>query len=107
MKYTVSALDNGNEWTNVSTYDASVLSRIANLLSTRQLSCPMYRGFGLPMRFVDKPMNVAVPIAVVEITEGLMEWVPEATLSNLTFTYDLNNPGKTVPIVEVEINEAQ
>jgi len=107
MTYTVSELNDGKAWPNVSNYVASVLNRIANLLSTRQLSCPLYRGFGLPMRFLDKPMNVAIPIAVVEITEGLREWVPEATLSNVNFTHAPDNPGKMIPRVEVEINEVR
>jgi len=107
MTYAVSELDNGRAWPNASEYVASVLDRVANLLSTRQLSCPMYRSFGLPMRFLDRPMNVAIPIAVVEITEGLREWVPEATLSNVAFAHDSDSPGKIVPRVEVEINEVR
>ena len=85
---------------------ASVLERVVNLLSTRQLTCPMGRGFGLPMRFIDKPVNVAIPIAVIEVTEGLRAWVPEARLVSLNFTHDLMNPGVLIPIVEVEIDEA-
>jgi len=55
------------------------------------------------MRFVDKPANVAVPIAVVEVTEGLRKWVPEAEFLNITFMNDESNPGRLIPIVEVEI----
>jgi len=105
MRYTVSALASDKIQPNVSDYVTSVLDRIVNLLSTRQLTCPLYRGFGLPMRFIDKPMNVAIPIAVVEVTEGLSEWVPEAELVDLTFTHDPEDPGRLIPKVEVEIDE--
>lgn len=33
---------------------ASVLQNIAILLTTRQQSVPLYRSFGLPMKFIDK-----------------------------------------------------
>jgi len=105
MRYTASALAQDRARPNVPEHVASVLDSVANLLSTRQMTCPLYRGFGLPMRFVDKPINVAVPIAVVEVTEGLREWVPEAELVDLTFAHDPGRPGRLVPKVEVEIDE--
>jgi len=85
---------------------ADTLGRIVKLLTTRQLTCPLYRSFGLPMRFIDKPMNVAAPIAVVEVTEGLREWVPEAEFIGISFSHDPENPGRLIPNVEVEIDAA-
>ena len=104
MSYRVSALDISRAWPNIPAKDAEILECIANLLSTRIQSCPLYRHFGLPMQFVDKPINIAMPMAVVEVTEGLREFVPTDILQGLHFTHDESSPGKLIPIVEVDID---
>ena len=90
---------------NQSDVVASVLQNIAIILSTRQQSVPLYRGFGLPMRFIDKPIPVARPMMIAEIQEAIMEFEPRATLLGVTFEIDESAPGKLIPTVEVEINE--
>ena len=103
MRYEISAHDAGIDRSGVAERTASVIDRIAILLSTPQNTCPLYRAFGLPMRFLDKPMNAGIPIAVAEVTEGLLTWIPEASLINVTFAIDETDIGKIIPIVEVEI----
>ena len=103
MRYTVSAHDLSRVRLNEPDIVASVLQNIAIILSTRQQSIPLHRGLGLPMRFVDKPIPVAVPLMIAEVTEAIRSFEPRAELINITYIVDENVPGKLIPIVEVEI----
>lgn len=81
----------------------SVIQNIALLLNTKKGTIPMYREFGLPMEFVDKPIDVAETLATVEIADALEEFEPRAKLEDLTITKSAD--GKMAIIVEVTINE--
>ena len=82
----------------------SVLQNIAIILSTRQGSVPMYREFGLPMQFIDKPMPVARTMMIAEVQEAIDRFEPRARVTSITLAYDESAPGRLVPTVEVEIN---
>lgn len=56
----------------------SVLQNISLIISTRRGSVPMYRDFGLPMRFIDKPANVADTILLSEVIEAVSTYEPRA-----------------------------
>ncbi|MCM1275452.1 MAG: GPW/gp25 family protein [Lachnospiraceae bacterium] len=79
----------------------SVIQNIALLLNTKKGTIPMYREFGLPMNFIDKPINVAETMATLEITEALRDFEPRAKLKNLEINKNAN--GKAVIIVEVTV----
>ena len=79
----------------------SVIQNIALLLNTKKGTVPMYRNFGLPMEFIDKPIDVAETMATVEISDALEEFEPRATLNDLTITKATD--GKMAIIVEVVI----
>lgn len=79
----------------------SVIQNIALLLNTKKGTVPMYRNFGLPMEFIDKPIDVAETIATIEISDALEEFEPRATLSDLAITK--SGDGKMAIIVEVVI----
>ena len=81
----------------------SVLQNVALLLGTKQGTVPMYREFGLPMEFVDKPLEIAETLAFAEITEALERFEPRATLEDISF--EKSEDGKMSLIVEVSINE--
>lgn len=83
----------------------SVLQNIKIILATKQLTVPLYRDFGLEMRFVDKPMPVAQALMIAEIKDALARWEPRAELVSVTFQHDANAPGKLIPVVEVEIDD--
>lgn len=83
----------------------SVLQNIALLLNTKRGSVPMYRNFGLPMAFVDKPIDVAETMAFSEISEALEEFEPRAMLKNLYFEKGID--GKMSITVEVSIADEQ
>ena len=63
----------------------------------------MYREFGLPMEFIDKPIDVAKTLMVAEISEALEEFEPRAKLINIEFESNIASPGGLTAIVEVEI----
>lgn len=104
MSYIVKSINLGALTLNESDTVKSVLQNIAIILSTRQLSVPLYRGFGLPMQFVDRPMAVARPLLIAEIMDAISVYEPRANVLNVTLEVDPEAPGKIVATVEVEIN---
>jgi hypothetical protein len=92
---------------NEDDHTAAVLQEVAVLLSTRRGSIPLYRRFGLPMRFLDMPTNVAEPVMIAEVTEALQEFVPNVELLRVIPIYDKTNPAKMIPSVEVRILHEQ
>lgn len=103
MSYKVSAVDLSAVRLNESETVASVLQNIAIILQTRQGTVPMYREFGLPMNFLDKPIPVAKPMLYVEVKEAIEEFEPRAEVLDVTFEEDPSAPGRLIPTVEVEI----
>lgn len=63
----------------------SIVQNIVILLNTRKGSIPLYRDFGLPMEFIDKPAEVAETLATLEISEALEKFEPRAVLKDLWF----------------------
>ncbi|HWP51649.1 MAG TPA: GPW/gp25 family protein [Clostridia bacterium] len=105
MSYKVSAKDLGRITLNERDTVASVLQNIAIILKTRQQSVPLYRDFGIPMEFIDRPIPVAKPLLISEITEAISNYEPRATVIGITFQEDAATPGKLIPTVEVEITD--
>lgn len=103
MSYKVSAVDLSAVRLNESETVASVLQNIAIILQTRQGTVPMYREFGLPMNFLDKPIPVAKPMLYVEVKEAIEEFEPRAEVLDVAFEEDPSAPGRLIPTVEVEI----
>lgn len=84
----------------------SVTQGIAILLKTPKSSVPMYREFGLPMDFLDKPMPVAKSLLQVAVREAVERWEPRAEVVDVTFSANASNPGELNPTVEVKILDA-
>lgn len=83
---------------------ASVLQNVAIILATRRGSCPLYRDFGIPMDFLDRPMPVAKTLAFAEIKEAVETYEPRAQVVNVTFSESTEAPGQLNPVVEVSID---
>jgi hypothetical protein len=107
MTYTISTDDLSVVKLNEAEHVAAVIQEVAVVLSTRRGSIPLYRDFGLPMRFLDMPINVAVPIMIAEVTEAIQEFVPYAELIRVVPIYDEINPARMRPSVEVRIIHEQ
>lgn len=105
MTYTVTAGAAGATLTlNETDTVASVLQNVAIILSTRRGSCPLYRDFGVPMDFLDRPMPVAKTLAYAEIKETIEAYEPRVTVVGVTFEERADTPGLLIPTVEVHIN---
>ncbi len=104
MRYTMSAASAGTLRLNETDRIASVLQNITMILSTRKGSVPLYRDFGLPMDFVDRPTPVARVMMISAVREAVEEWEPRATVLGVTFDQSAEQAGKLIPVVEVEIS---
>ena len=107
MEYTVSATDLGHIRLDEADRVKEILRNVAVILATPKGSVPMYRNFGLDMRFLDKPVNLAKNRAVIPVREAIEEWEPRAIYKDMTLTPDPSNPGKLAVTVQIEIKEAE
>ena len=105
MSYKVSAADGYSLSMQEDSELLSVLQNIALLLNTRRGTVPMQREFGLPMEFVDKPIDAAETIAFVEISDALEEFEPRAKLDDVYF--EKSADGTMALTVEVSIADEQ
>lgn len=105
MSYMVSSQNMDSITLNETETVKSVLQNIAIILKTRQQSVPLYRDFGLPMQFIDKPIPVARAMLIAEIQEAIAKYEPRATIVNVTFEVDETVPGRLIPTVEVEVTD--
>ncbi len=105
MSYKVSAGDDYSLVLQQGSEPLSVLQNIAVLLNTKRGTAPMYREFGLPMEFVDKPIDVAEAMAFVEISDALEEFEPRAKLDDVYF--EKSADGRMILTVEVSISDEQ
>lgn len=105
MSYFVSTKNLGNITLNEKDTIKAVLQNIKIILMTRQFSVPLYRNFGLPMQFVDRPMAAARAMLIAEINNAISEYEPMATVVDIVLETDIKTPGILHAIVEVNINE--
>ena len=80
---------------------AAALQAVAVLLGTRQGEVPLFREFGLPQRFLDRPLNVARPVLLLEVKEALERFVPQVELLAVDLTAD--DGGRVQPVVKIRI----
>lgn len=104
MEYTVSATDLADIRLNEADEVREILRNVAVILATPKGSVPMYRDFGLDMRFLDKPINTAKNVAVIPVREAIERWEPRATYKDMTIFPDPEHPGKSAFSVQIEIN---
>lgn len=82
----------------------SVLQNVSIILRTRKGTVPMYRDFGIPHTFLDRPIPLVAPILYAEIYEAIQKYEPRARVRNVQFI-DGGQTGLMIPSVEVEIHE--
>ncbi len=104
MSYLVSAADLENIRLNEADEVNAVLQNIALILATPKGSVPFYRDFGISSEFLDRPVPVAKVMLISEVREAVEEWEPRASVVNVNFKENVLEPGRLVPIVEVEIS---
>lgn len=67
----------------------------------------MYRGFGLPMEFLDRPAAVVQALLLNEVKTAVEEYEPRAEVTDVLVAESQEDLGKIVPIVEVLIHVQQ
>ncbi len=107
MSYQVRASDLGNIRLNERETVSAVLQNIALILATPKGSAPFYRDFGVTNEFMDKPLPVAKVMMISEVREAIETWEPRAKVIDIGFSEDVLEPGKLVPVVEVEISAGE
>ncbi len=80
---------------------SEILQNVAMILGTRKGSIPLYRDFGLPMNFLDRPLPVAKNLLYNEVYEALLAYEPRATLEEVGFSFSEETPEKMTVYVEV------
>ena len=105
MAYIVTAYENPKINLAPETIVEEVLQNVSMIISTPQYTVPLDRGFGLPQRFIDKPLPIAQAILVSEVLDAIEKYEPRAEIGNITFVQDQNGAqaGKLIPRVEVNI----
>ena len=81
----------------------AVLQSVAVVLGTRRGSVPLYRGFGLSWDLVDRPVQTARAQLFAQIRAALKIYVPEVELVRVDVRTDPDDPGRLIPVVEVEV----
>ena len=81
------------------------LQAVAVLLGTRQGEVPLFREFGLAQRFLDKPLNVARPLLLLEVKEAIEKFVPQVELLAVDLVVDEAGAsrGRVQPVVRIRI----
>ncbi len=103
MKYTIRS-DSTNELSLCENDELkSIAQNILLIMNTRRGTVPMYRDFGLPMSFIDKPTELAKAIMASEIKEALEKFEPRAKFSELRLIPPENDVDKLTAVLEVEI----
>lgn len=107
MAYVVTAYENKKISLAPETVVEEVLQNVAMIISTPQYTVPLDRGFGLPQRFIDKPLPVAQAILVSEVLDAIEEYEPRAEVESVSFVQEQQDAqvGKLIPRVEVKIIE--
>ena len=86
---------------------ANILQNVRMILATRKGSVPHFRDYGVSWEYVDRPINVAKAMLCASAKEAVEAFEPRVTVVGVSAEADENNPGRLIPIVEVEINDEQ
>lgn len=76
----------------------SILQNVYLILATRINTVPMYREFGLPMAFIDKPVLAAETISAAEIRDALAEFEPRAKFVDVSYEYSAHGAKLSVKV---------
>ncbi len=83
----------------------SVLQNLAVLFATKKGTIPMYREFGLEMKFIDMPMEAAKTVLLADVIENAKRFEPRAQIVDVKYVADEEIKGTAKPVVEVRIIE--
>lgn len=105
MIYEVTAGMTNSITLNESNTTKAILQNVAMILATPKGTVPQYRGFGLSMTFLDRPITVAQPLIHAEVLEAVAALEPRATVESVSCAYSVDSPHKLEVTVEVSVDE--
>lgn len=103
MSHVVRAVDVEKLVLNEPDEVTSILQNVAVLLSTFKGSVPLQRDFGISPEILSKPINVARALLLSDVVAALKAYEPRVKVISVNFEVSKEEPGKLIPIVEVEI----
>ena len=103
MRYTIRGGEAGSLALAENNTLKSIIQNLFLILGTRRGTVPMYRDFGMPQNFLDRPTAAAEAIMTSEIFEAVAQFEPRCEVLDVRFEYD--GTGKVTTILEVNINE--
>lgn len=75
------------EYTFSGDWLAALDREVALLLSTREGTMPLDRGFGLNMDFLDMPQEVAKSLYTAEVTQKIPFFIPTVRVQKVTWSH--------------------
>lgn len=82
---------------------AEILQNIRVILTTFQGTVPLDREFGINPSILDKPINIAKGLLIVEYIEKIKKYEPRAQVQTVTFEHDASQ-GILLPKVVIAID---
>ncbi len=84
-----------------------MLQNLYCLMNTYIAEVPCYRNFGMDLRYISAPMNLAKTMFVSAIAEALNEFFPALRLEHVDFNFDSDYPDKIACRIEVTDNNEE
>lgn len=103
MGYKITMSDIGPISLNETDTVKSILQNVSIILRTMKGSCPMYRGFGIDVTLIDRPLPAAKVLLLSSIREAIEEYEPRVRVKSVDFDTREEMQGVLIPTVEVEI----
>lgn len=83
------------------TLEQEIIQNVYCILATVKGSVPCYRDFGMDNDFLHKPSQTAMASYAAAAADAIAKYEPRASISNISFDVDSNNPGHLQPVLEV------
>jgi len=83
--------------------ETEILQNIYCIIQSMEGTCPNLRGFGIDPDVLGKPLSVAKAAYTVSLMAQFELFETRATLQNVSFADDPENPDKLIPVLEVTI----
>ena len=85
--------------------EAEIAQNLYCIITTPKGSVPMDRAYGVDYSFIHAPLPAARAMFAASVVEAVATYEPRATIENVDFEFDSNNPDKLIPVLEVSMVE--
>jgi phage baseplate assembly protein W len=94
------------DWSADSNSDMEILQCVAQLFATVPGDVVLDRAIGVDQSYIDKPINMAVPIVLQQFPAALQAYEPRAKLVNITYDKDQSKPADGQSVIHFELARA-